>query len=56
MTSMAAATGTKKDSAREHLERSKALRAESVRAAEGVVRHLREAAEALRQAARSNGR
>jgi hypothetical protein len=55
MISMAATSPTKRDTAREHLARSRALRADSVRAAEGVVRHLRQAAELLRQAAR-NGR
>ena len=55
---MAASADTKNGlhTAREHLARSRALHAESVRAAEGVVRHLREAAELLRQAARTNGR
>jgi hypothetical protein len=57
---MATPAGTNNglDSAREHLARSKALREESVRSAQGVVRHLRRAAEIRRRAARAarNGR
>jgi hypothetical protein len=58
MTPMAANGETKSraDEAREHLARSRALREETVRSAEGVVRHLRRAAELRRRAARANGR
>jgi hypothetical protein len=46
------------DTAREHLARSRALREDTIRSAEGVVRHLRRAAELRRRAARAarNGR
>jgi hypothetical protein len=59
MITMAAAPDTKPDTAREHLARSRALRDEMVRAGNGVVYHLRRAAELQRRAARAarrNGR
>jgi hypothetical protein len=49
-------TKSRGDEAREHLARSRALREDTVRSAEGVVRHLRRAAELRRRAARANGR
>ena len=50
-----AGTNDRPDIAREHLERSRRLREQMARSGQGVVHHLRRAAELRRRAAR-NGR